>query len=462
MTKTDFIQHLPRILAIIVLISAGIMIWSCSGRKKSPGASGIGHPEWTRNAVIYEVNLRQYTPEGTFKAFEQHLPRLKAMGVDIVWLMPVNPIGIKNRKGTLGSYYSIKDYLGINPEFGTMADFKALVKKIHKLGMYVIIDWVANHSSWDNNLVTEHPEWYTHDSTGRIIPPVPDWADVADLNYDKKELREYMTNALIYWVREADVDGFRCDMAGMLPVSFWNEAVPKIKAIKPVFMLAEWETPDMHDTAFDMTYSWEVFHLMNDIAQGKKTADLIDTLRIKEAAKFPADAYRMQFTTNHDENSWNGSEYERQGPAAMTFAVFSFTFPGIPLIYTGQESAMSKRLRFFDKDTVKWGTYPLQAFYTILCNLKKTNKALQNGNSGSTFSKVRNDQEQAVYSFMREKDNYKVLVILNLSPNTCSVKFQDGIPGGKWESVFTREKLVTGQRKPMQLKPWEYKVFQAI
>ncbi|MCX6247837.1 MAG: alpha-amylase family glycosyl hydrolase [Bacteroidetes bacterium] len=458
MTKTDFIQHLPRILAIIVLISAGIMIWSCSGRKKSPGASGIGHPEWTRNAVIYEVNLRQYTPEGTFKAFEQHLPRLKAMGVDIVWLMPVNPIGIKNRKGTLGSYYSIKDYLGINPEFGTMADFKALVKKIHKLGMYVIIDWVANHSSWDNNLVTEHPEWYTHDSTGRIIPPVPDWADVADLNYDKKELREYMTNALIYWVREADVDGFRCDMAGMLPVSFWNEAVPKIKAIKPVFMLAEWETPDMHDTAFDMTYSWEVFHLMNDIAQGKKTADLIDTLRIKEAAKFPADAYRMQFTTNHDENSWNGTEYERMGNAAKTFAVLTYTIPGMPLIYSGQESAFNRRLKFFDKDNIDWDGFPLAGFYTTLDKLKKENPSLANGIAGGEMIKVTSDNDHNIYSFLRKKDNNSVFVILNLSPAEQKVTLKGNVYAGDYRDLFDNSAIHIDGQLAVDMKPWEYRV----
>jgi glycosidase len=298
------------------------------------------HPEWAKNAVIYEVNLRQYTPEGTFKAFEQHLPRLKAMGVDILWLMPVNPIGIKNRKGSLGSYYSIKDYLGINPEFGTLDDFKSLIKKIHALGMHVIIDWVANHTSWDNNLITEHPDWYTHDPGGKIIPPVADWTDVADLNYDKKELREYMTNALIYWVKETGIDGFRCDVAGMLPVHFWNEAIPKVKAIKHVFMLAEDETPEMHDTAFDMTYSWEVYHMMNDIAKGKKTADKMDSVLKKDAAKFPPNAYRMQFTTNHDENSWNGTEYARLGDGAKAFAVMSYTIPGMPLIYSGQESAI--------------------------------------------------------------------------------------------------------------------------
>ncbi len=459
MTKTDFIQHLPKILAVIVLVGGGIVIWSCIGRKKEAMAKGIVHPEWTQNAVIYEVNVRQYTPEGTFNAFEQHLPRLKAMGVNILWLMPVNPIGIKNRKGTLGSYYSVKDFLGINPEFGTKDDFRALVKKAHELGMHVIIDWVANHTSWDNNLITEHPDWYTHDSTGKIVSPVPDWTDVADLNYDKKELREYMTNALIYWVKEADIDGFRCDVAGMIPVSFWNEAVPKIKAVKPVFMLAEWETPDMHDTAFDMTYSWDVYHLMNDIAQGKKTADMLDSLWIKESAKYPADAYRMRFTTNHDENSWNGTETERMGDAAKTFAVLCYTIPGMPLIYSGQESAFNRRLKFFDKDIIDWGNFPLAGFYTTLNNLKKENPALSNGSTGGIMIKVDSDNDKNVYSFIRKKDNNIVFVILNLSKTEQKATLKENNLAGDYKSLFENKDIHFDGSLTVNLKPWEYRVY---
>ena len=446
---------------LILFVSILLVMSACKPKTESSSQAGKpGHPDWSRNATIYEVNVRQYTPEGTFKAFQQNLPRLKKMGVDILWLMPINPIGVKNRKGSLGSYYAVKDYLAVNSEFGTLADLKELVSKAHELVMYVIIDWVANHTSWDNNLITKHPDWYKKDAKGNIIPPVADWTDVAGLDYSKAGLRKYMTDALCYWVKEADIDGFRCDVAGMLPVSFWNKAVPEVKKLKPIFMLAEWETPEMHDTAFDATYSWDLYKLTNDIAAGKKTADKIDSVFTSEMKRFPADAYRMRFTTNHDENSWNGSEYERLGPAAKTFAVFCFTFPGFPLIYTGQESAMSKRLRFFDKDTVKWGTYPLQDFYTTLCDLKKTNKAMQNGNVGLTFSKVRNDQEKSVYSFMREKDNNKVLVILNLSSVPCTVKFPDGIPSEKWEPVLDSQNLNLGNVQTLTLKAWEYRVYQ--
>jgi 1,4-alpha-glucan branching enzyme len=459
MNKTDFIQQLPKILALIVLVVAGIMIWSCASSRKETSKEGLVHPEWAKNAVLYEVNVRQYTPEGTFKAFEKHLPRLKSMGVDILWLMPINPIGIKNRKGTLGSYYSIKDYLAVNPEFGTIDDLKELVKQAHDLGMHVIIDWVANHSSWDNNLITEHPDWYKQDSNGKIISPVPDWTDVAGLNYKKKELREYMTNALIYWVKEADVDGFRCDVAGMLPVSFWNEAVPKIKKVKHVFMLAEWETPEMHDTAFDMTYSWDLYHLMNDIAQGKKTADLLDSTLASESAKFPADAYRMRFTSNHDENSWNGSEIERMGDASKTFAVLTFTIPGMPLIYSGQESAFNRRLKFFDKDSIEWDNFPLAVFYSALNKLKKENIALAAGSAGGKMIKVASDNDKNIYSFLRMKDNNTVFVILNLSSSEQKATLKGNSYTGDYKSLFENKDAHIDGNLSLTLKPWEFRVY---
>jgi len=459
MNLTNVIHDLPKIVAFIIIIASGIVIWSCTGFRKEKATKGIIHPEWAKNAVLYEVNIRQYTPEGTFKAFALQLPRLKAMGVDILWLMPINPIGIKNRKGSLGSYYAVKDYLAVNQEFGTKDDLKSLVKKAHELGMHVIIDWVANHTAWDNNLITEHPDWYKHDSSGKIIPPVPDWTDVAGLNYDKKELREYMTNALIYWVKEADIDGFRCDVAGMLPIGFWNGAVPRIKSVKQVFMLAEWETPEMHDTAFDMTYSWDVYHLMNEIAQGKKTADLLDSLLSTESSKFPVDAYRMRFTTNHDENSWNGTEYTRLGDGAKTFAVLCFTMPGMPLIYSGQESAFNRSLKFFDKDIIEWGNFPLAGFYTQLDKLKKENIALSAGSSGGKMTKISTDNDKNIYAFLREKDNNKVFVILNLSPREQNVILNGDNYAGDYNSLFEAKNIHLNGSLSVSMKPWEYRVY---
>ena len=452
--------HFFKLLGVIILCGAAGYLISCSVKSKNMKRETIViHPEWSRNSVIYEVNLRQYTPEGTFKAFEQHLPRLKELGVDILWLMPVNPIGMTNRKGSLGSYYSIKDYHGINPEFGSLEDFKELVKKAHSLGLKVIIDWVANHTSWDNNLITEHPEWYTHDSTGKIIAPVADWTDAADLDYTHKGLREYMKDAMIYWVKEADIDGFRCDVAGMVPVDFWNSTVPEIKKIKPVFMLAEWETPEMHDTAFDMTYGWNLYQIMNAIAKGEKTADDIDSIWIKEDSLYPPDAYRMRFTTNHDENSWSGTEFERMGDAAPVFAVMSFTVPGMPLIYSGQESGFNQRLRFFDKDTIDWDNYKLSVFYSTLIKIKKENKALWNGNTSGTLTRIHTHSSKEIYAFLREKEGNKVLVILNLTSKLQNVDMNDHAVLGSYANAFTGETVKFEDESIFSMKPWEYRVF---
>jgi glycosidase len=418
------------------------------------------HVEWSRNATIYEVNLRQFTPSGTFKAFEQELPRLQKMGVDILWLMPINPLGVKNRKGSLGSYYSVSDYLDVNPEYGSRQDFKDLVKKAHELGMKVIIDWVANHTSWDNKLISKHPEWYKKDSAGQIISPVADWTDVAALDYSQPELREYMKDALIYWIKEADIDGYRCDVAGMVPVSFWHEAIPELQKVKPVFMLAEDESPKIHDSGyFDASYAWGFHHVMNAIAQGKKQATAIDSMYASDLKRFPKDAYRMQFTSNHDENSWKGTEYERMGEAARTFAVLSFTFPGIPLVYSGQESAMNRRLRFFDKDTIPWGNYPLAPFYAKLMELKKKNNLLDAGAAGGEFVKVSSTADQAVYAFLRRTPQNQMLVVLNLSARDQMARLKGNEFAGDYVEAFTGGSQSFSANQNISLKAWEYHVY---
>jgi glycosidase len=445
---------------IAVVLFTSVLLFSCKMEQKQiTRPSAVIHPEWSRNAVIYEVNIRQYTPEGTFKALEQHLPRLKETGVDILWLMPVNPIGVKNRKGSLGSYYSIKDYMAVNPEYGTMDDFKTLVKKAHELGMKVIIDWVANHTSWDNNLITEHPEWYVKDSVGNIVSPVADWTDVADLDYSQPGLRDYMTNALLFWVKEGDVDGFRCDVAGMVPIDFWDKAVPELKKVKHVFMLAEWETPEMHDTAFDMTYSWDLYKLMRAIYKGEKTLDLIDSAFAKEDSEYNADAYRMRFTTNHDENSWTGTEYELFGEAAQTFTALNYVLPGMPLTYSGQEAGLSKRMRFFDKDTIDWGTYKLAGFYTTLNALKHMNKALQNGSAGGPVVKLKTGDDKKIYAFTREAGGDQVLAIFNLSPVPCDAVLAGNELSGDFTDAFTQAAMPINETSVMPLKPWEYRIF---
>jgi cyclomaltodextrinase / maltogenic alpha-amylase / neopullulanase len=417
------------------------------------------HPEWSRNAVIYEVNIRQYTPEGTFRAFEQHLERLKSMGIDILWLMPVNPIGEKNRKGSMGSYYSIRDFLAVDPAYGAMEEFRQLVGKIHEAGMKVIIDWVANHTSWDNSLIIEHPEWYIHDPEGNIISPVPDWTDVAGLDYNNPGLREYMKNALLWWVRETGIDGFRCDVAGMVPVSFWNMAVPEIRNVKPLFMLAEWDTPEMHDTAFDMTYAWDLYKTMNGIASGNLSPDHLDLVLEKESTEFSPDAYRMRFISNHDENSWNGTEFERLGEAVRVFTILMFTLPGMPLIYSGQEAGSNKRLKFFDKDTIHWEDLPLMDFYAKLIRLKKENMSLHNGTSGGKKIKIRLNGPKEIYAFIRRKENNEVFVIANLSSNKAEAVLEEKMISGDFREYFTADEKRLDAGMKFSLDPWDFKIW---
>ncbi|MEO6167035.1 MAG: alpha-amylase family glycosyl hydrolase, partial [Chitinophagales bacterium] len=292
----------------------------------------LKHPDWSRNATIYEVNIRQFTAEGNFKAFETHLARLKELGVDIIWLMPIHPIGEKNRKGTMGSYYSVKDYYSVNPEFGTMEEFKALVNKIHAMGMHVIIDWVANHSAWDNLLVTEHPEWYTKTIEGNFQPtPWYDWEDIIDFDYNQPGIRKYMTEVLKYWIKETDIDGYRCDVAGFIPVDFWENVRAELDEIKPVFMLAEWESRDLHKKAFDMTYSWSLWDQMRGVTTGGKNIGGLVEYMAHDVNTFPEDAYRMTFTDNHDKNSWEGNQYSNFGAGLEPAMVLACTVNGMPL-----------------------------------------------------------------------------------------------------------------------------------
>jgi glycosidase len=412
-------------------------------------------PEWSKASTIYEVNLRQYTHSGTIKEFTTHLPRLKQMGIDILWFMPVQPIGLEKRKGTLGSYYSIKDYTAVNPEFGTMEDFKKMVDEVHGLGMHIILDWVANHSSYDNVWIRKKPEWYTHDDKGNIIPPVADWSDVADLNYDQQELREAMINSMKFWIKEANIDGFRCDVAMEVPMDFWQHAIDELQAIKSdIFMLAEAEGSHFHNDAFDMTYGWNMHHQMNLVAQGKKRPAVLDSIIIAEQKEYPKEAYRMQFTSNHDENSWNGTEFERMGEAAQLFAVYAATIPGMLLIYSGQEVALNKRLQFFDKDEIIWSeNHPYTKFYSTLIKLKHDHPALWNGAYGGSYRQI-DDGNETVFSFTCEKEKDKIIVLLNMSNTPQTILLSE--EKGKYRNVFADKKLKIKGHYSANLKPWEY------
>jgi glycosidase len=415
-------------------------------------------PQWAANATIYEVNVRQYTPEGNFRAFEQQLPRLRAMGVDVLWLMPIFPIGVEGRKGSRGSYYAVKDYRAVNPEFGNIEDLKHLVRAAHAKGFKVILDWVANHSSPDNALTKEHPDWYTHDSLGHIIPPVPDWSDVADFNYDQKGLRNYQIESMKYWLTTADIDGFRCDVAMMVPLDFWRTCRIELDKVKKVFMLAEAEGPEFHRNGFDMTYGWDYMNICNKIAKGEKTAADLYTYFKESKAKYKSGDYIMYFTSNHDENSWNGTEYERLGRAAKAFAVLSAIAPGMPLVYTGQESALDKRLKFFEKDEIDWGTYPLADFYSRLLRMRKMCKALDIESNNYDFDLLPNDAKNT-FAFIRRRDHSQVLGLINLSAVATDITISQGNITGDYTELFTNEKLRITNTTTVHVDAWGYKVF---
>lgn len=414
-------------------------------------------PDWAKNSTIYEVNIRQFSKEGTFKSFQQHLPRLKELGVDILWLMPINPIGKLNRKGTLGSYYSVKDYVDINPEFGTKEDFKTLVDEIHNHGMHVIIDWVANHTAWDNKWVKTNPEFYTKDSSGNFVPPVPDWSDVIDLNYDNKELWKEMISALKYWVSEFDIDGYRCDVAGMVPIEFWNEVRTELDKIKPVFMLAEWDTPEMHKFAFDMTYDWDLHKIFNGVyAKERNSSDIIKHI-LNDQKKYPDYAYRMQFTSNHDENSWNGTEYERLGKAAEVFAVLTYVIPGMPLIYNGQEIGFNKRLEFFEKDSIIWKENKFEKLYKNLNELKEKNKALWAGIESGSVDFINNNND--ILIIRRSKENKEVIGFFNLTEKEIEANIRLEKASGVYISFNNDQQIELNGNFQLKLKPWSYIIF---
>ncbi len=408
------------------------------------------------NAVIYEANIRQYSEEGSFKAFTKDIPILKQLGVKVLWVMPIYPISTTKSKGTLGSYYAISDYTKVNPEFGTIEDFRELVKTAHDNGIYVILDWVANHTGWDHVWLKEHPDYYTKDKDGNITHTVDtDWTDVADLNYDNQQMREQMKNDMMYWLREENIDGFRCDVAGMVPTDFWNTTVAELKKIKPIFMLAEGWKPELLESAFDMGYSWDTHHKMNDIAKGKANVKEWDKRMVQIDTMYAKDDILMNFTSNHDENSWNGTVEERMGDSKEMFAALSYLVPGMPLIYSGQEYDMNKRLLFFEKDTIlkkKGKFFPL---YKKLGQLKNTNPALHGGKNAASYERIKTSNDNKVLAFKKEKEGNTVLFIANMTKE--SVKFSAEYEG-KFKDYLSGESYEVKSDDSKSLEAWEYKI----
>ena len=418
--------------------------------------------EWKHTTNIYEVNVRQYTPEGTFSAFEKHLPRLKKMGVKTLWFMPITPIAQENKKGSLGSPYAASDYTAINPEFGTLDDFKHLVNEAHKMGFKVIIDWVANHTGWDHVWTKTHPDWYLKDADGSFHK-ASGMDDIIELDYSNKEMRLAMIEAMKYWVKETNIDGFRCDLASWVEVDFWQQARPEVEKVKPLFFLGEFdelESPD-YGKVFDASYSWKWMHLSQDFYQ--KNLPLSDLKNLLEQySKIGDNSMRAWFTTNHDENSWNGTEYEKYGDFAPALAVFSATWNGVPLLYSGQELPMkAKRLEFFEKDPIPWtGKYELENFYKTLLTLKSENPALRGGDPAVTTYWINTSANDKILAYLRKNGDKEVLVLINTTKENVNMKILDDHLNSNYKNVFSGEKNTLINGSDISLGSFGYMVFE--
>lgn len=428
-------------------------------------------PEFAENAVIYEANIRQYSPEGTFNAFTKDIPKLKKLGIKILWLMPIQEIGIVNRKATvdlsvdditdsiekkkyLGNPYSVKDYKSINADFGTKADLQKLIKTAHKNGIYVILDWVANHTAWDHAWIAQHPEYYTHDKEGNMIAPYG-WKDVAELDYNNTNLRKAMLDEMKYWLTTFNIDGFRCDLAAEIPTDFWENTRAELTKVKPVFMLMQAQKPKLMVNAFDMQYGWESHYIFNEIVRGEKTAKDFDNLIKKNDSLYQKDDINMNFTSNHDENFWNGTEYERLQNAAETFAALTYMMPGMPLIYNGQEYDLNKRLSLYEKDTIPQVVGNMMAVYEKLGKLKTENSALNGGKSPASYHRLLTSNNDNILAFEREKNGKKVIFIGNLSKINQS--FTIAIEG-VYTDYMLGTKIEFTKNQKVNFNPWEYKI----
>ncbi|MGN6800391.1 MAG: alpha-amylase family glycosyl hydrolase [Ginsengibacter sp.] len=418
------------------------------------------HPGWSYSTNIYEVNIRQYTLEGTFSAFAKHLPRLKDMGVETLWFMPVLPISEEGRLGPLGSYYAANNYREINPEFGTVEDFKALIAEAHQMGFKVLMDFVANHAGNDIGWIQQHPEYFVKDENGSFVHP-HGWSDVSQLNYSIPEVWKAMTKVLKYWVKEYDVDGFRCDMAHLVPLEFWKYAKKKVSKLKDdLFWLGECQVPEYHEV-FDATYTWKWMHASENFCHGQMNLQSLLTVLYRSVTEFPCNAMRVYFTSNHDENSWNGTEYEKYGDAAKLMAVFSCTWDGVPLIYSGQELPNKKRLKFFEKDQIDWtGKFELHDFYKTLLTLKPSNKALRAGDPKVLTQIISLPGDDKVFAYLRKYQEQEVFVILNFSGE--GLNFEVKNVKGLFRNLYWNDDIDFEQKSLVWLHPWDYLVFERI
>lgn len=447
---------------ILFSLTLTLLLYSFQSKYKTTETSIITvagvHPDWIMQGNIYEVNTRQYTKEGTFNAFATHLDRLKEMGVQTIWFMPINPISKKDRKGTLGSYYAVADYTGINPEYGSLDDWKSLVKKIHEKDMKVLIDWVPNHTGADHPWLKTHPDFFIKDSTGQAATMF-DWTDTRVLDFKNNVMQDSMIAAMKYWVTETGIDGYRVDVAWNVPGEFWKKCIPQLKAVnKDLFFLAEGDKAYLMTSGFDAYYPWEMFHMMVKVAAGERPAFSLDSIKAKYDTTYPKEAIPMYFTSNHDENSWNKSDYATfPGASHAPFAVFTQTMSGtVPLVYSGQEEPLLRPLPFFEKDSIVFNKLERAKFYTTLQKLRTNNPSLA---ADASFRKVKAGDEKAIYAYVREKSGKKMLVILNLSKTEQVIKIADKTLHGKPYNVFmgTVEPLTDSEWK---LQPWGYVIYE--
>jgi len=452
--------HFTFLLVLLAVIFGACKLMPREEEKtKGEAAANLveGHPAWILQGNIYEVNVRQYTPEGTFGAFEQHLDRLKAMGVQTLWFMPIHPISKKDRKGVLGSYYAVANYRAINPEFGDAEGWKGLVKNAHAKGMKVIIDWVPNHTGADHYWLESKPEFYAKDSMGNVVIPFG-WDDVRKLDYSNQEMADSMISTMKFWVTEMGVDGFRCDVAGEVPDEFWKKCIPELKKAKPdIFMLAETDKPSVHHVGFNATYPWYMFHMMKRVAAGERSANALDSAINHVDSTYPANAIKVYFTSNHDENSWNRADYATMpGRVHAPFAVLTQTMKrSVPIIYSGQEEPTPDSISFFYKDTMTFNKLEREKFYSTLLKLRKDNPALA---ANASFRKVKVGDEKSVFAYVREAGDKKVFVILNLSPKEAKINVSDTSLHGTAYNVFmgAREPL---DAKDWMIEPWGYVIY---
>jgi alpha-amylase len=417
-----------------------------------------GHPAWIMQGNIYEVNVRQYTPEGTFKAFAQHLDRLKDMGVQTLWFMPINPISKVERKGSLGSYYAVADYTAVNPEFGTMDDWKALVKQAHEKGFKMMIDWVPNHTGADHYWLQKHPDFYVRDSAGNAVSQF-DWTDTRKLNFANAELRDTMIAQMKYWITETGIDGFRCDYAVGPSRAFWKDCLAQLHQVKNgLFMLAEADSAWLHGVGFDATYAWPEFGTMKAVAAGKRNALAIDTVLHFVDTTAPANGIRLYFTSNHDENSWNSADFKTMpGESHAPFAVLTQTVKrSVPLVYSGQEEPVLRAIKFFDKDTMGFSQYKRAALYKQLLELRNNNPALA---ANASFTKLATGNDAHIYAYYRKSGSNIVLVLLNLSNTAQTANLSEAD-----RNAIAGEYYTMGESKSQSLKasfdlvPWGYTV----